>query len=922
MWNGRAGAQQTPDLSAPLRFDSSGVRMGTLPNGLRYFVRRNDKPAKRAELRLVVKAGSMHEDDDQRGLAHFVEHMAFNGTAHFPKHWIIEYLRSIGVRFGSDLNANTTAERTLYILPIPTDTARQITQAIRILADWAHGVTFDSAEFEAERGVVMGEWRSRLGAGSRLLDREYPVLYQGSRYPSRLPIGDTTIILHAPVSSVRRFYRDWYRPDLMAVVAVGDFDPDAMVRQIRAVFGAIPAAPHRRAAPDMRVPVVPGKRVLVLRDPEVPTPSLSVMAMRAEPERWTVGSVRDGIARGLFMTLVNQRLGEIPLRPDAPFLNAGIGESPIAAGVVARQIGVTVSDSGLSRALDATMAEIDRVAEHGFTTSELDRARQRYLAGLENAERNKSAIRSGTLAEQYVGSFLSGAPVTSPDDDIALSRRLLATITPDELRAMADEWHGLNDRLTVVTLPERAAAQAADTLRIAAALDAPRRGALPAYAEAIGNAPLIEHLPTPGTITSRRAYADVGITEWRLSNGITVLLKPTRYVTGQLAIKSWAPGGFYNAPDSDATTSIVSNLLVGTSGAGQYDMTGLRKRLGASSVSVSRAVSSTDRSLNGQSTWTDAEALFQVLYLAATQPRYDSAEFALVLQRAKESAAANADDPQRVFRDTISATLMRHSVWSRPATPAVIDSIDPKRAFDLVKARFANMGDFVFAIVGDFALDSIEPYVLQYLATLPAAGYHEPVRDVGIRPPNGVTTRTVRAGREPQAQTQLIFYGPYTTSVAENAVFNEMVDVLKARLMGRLREQLAGTYTVGVEGGYQLQPVGLYSVTISFISAPERRRELTDAVFDELRTLQRDGVRPEEIQRVHEEYLRQMQEAQQSNGFWLNRILRFAREGRPFDALLDTRAITDVTPAMVQDAARRYLDARQYAHFELVPGDS
>lgn len=908
-----------PSSDSLLQFDSSAAIMGTLPNGMRYIVRRNIVPAKRAELRLVVKAGSLHEDDDQRGLAHFVEHMAFNGTARFPHHDIIDYLRSIGVRFGADLNANTTFDRTLYILPIPTDTAAQVARAIQILADWAHGISFDPAEFDAERGVIMGEWRSRLGAGTRLTEQQIPVLYQGSRYPSRVTIGDTAIILHAPVSRVRAFYHDWYRPDLMTVIAVGDFDPDSIARLIRTELGTIPTAVERRATPDMSVPIIPGSRVLVVHDPEVANATLAMTAMRADSIRWTTGTIRHSLVSSLFASLINERLGEMPLRADAPFVNAGISEGRLNAFVATRQLSVTVNDGDLARAVDAVMAEIDRVAQHGFTASEIDRATHQYTMALDNHERNRGSIRSAVWADQYVESFLSGRPVTRLEDDIALTRTLLATVTPAELQAQAARWHDVPDRVVTITLPERAAGTVPDTAQIAAALDGRHQHDVAAYVDAVGNAPLLDTLPTPGTIVSERNYPAVGVTEWHLSNGITVLLKPTTYVSGEVAFKAWGPGGYYNAPDSDAATSMVSNLLVGLGGAGAYDLPGLRKRIGANSATLSRGVTSTDRLIGGEAAWKDVETLWQLTYLSVTKPRYDSAAFALALQRAKETIEHEVENPERAFRDTIAVTLSQRSPWTIPSTPQVLDRIDPHRAFEFVKARYANMGDFVFAIVGDFVPDSIRPYVLRYLASLPSTGRHEEVRDVGIRPPSGITTRTVYAGQEPQAQTKLYFYGPYEHSAINGVVFNEMIEIVKARLLDRLREQLGGTYSVSAEGAYQLQPTRLYSVTLSFISAPERRDELTAAAFAVLETLKRDGPTDAEMQSVHEEALRQLQSAQQSNGFWLDRLLRFAREDRPFGTLLDSHLVTDVTARMVRDAARHYLDTTQYAQFVLLP---
>ncbi|HEX7024753.1 MAG TPA: pitrilysin family protein, partial [Gemmatimonadales bacterium] len=444
------------------------VTTGRLPNGLRYYIRVNHRPAKRAELRLVVNAGSVLEDPDQRGMAHFVEHMAFNGTAHFRKQELVDYIESIGMRFGADLNAYTSFDETVYQLQVPTDSAHIVRRGFQILEDWAHGVTFDTTEIRKERGVVMEEWRLGRGAGQRMFDQQLPVLFRGSRYAERLPIGTPECIRSCSAAAIRRFYRDWYRPDLLAVVAVGDFDPRVILALIRRRFGGIARRPARRPRTLAPVPAHRTAEVSIATDPEATSTSVSVYVQRRPGARGTVAGWRTDLVENLAAGILNERLYELSQKPDPPFLGAGVGRQSLVRTSEAFSFGAGVPDSGVRRGLRAVLTELERAGRHGFTQPELDRMRLEYLRGLEQAYAERDKTESGGHASEYVEHFLTGVGIPGIAHEYQRARAVLPRVTRADLDAVARRWLTGGAPVILVNAPEK------------------NRGILPSPAELLG----------------------------------------------------------------------------------------------------------------------------------------------------------------------------------------------------------------------------------------------------------------------------------------------------------------------------------------------------------------------------------------------------------------------------------------------------
>lgn len=901
----------------------SAVLTGVLPNGLRYYVRRNVKPEHRAELRLVVNAGSVLEDDDQRGLAHFLEHMAFNGSTHFEKHELVDYLRSVGMRFGGDLNATTGYDETVYRLTVPTDTARVLATALEILDDWAQGMTIDSAEIIAERGVVLEEWRARQGAGARILARHDSVLYRGSRYAERLPIGQRERIESATRPGLLRFYHDWYRPELMAVIVVGDIDPAAVVEQVRSRFGAIPAAEHQRPRRYFRLADNAAPLVSIVTDSEAT--GLSVQVLYKLPSRANVGTragYRRGLIENLFNHMLNQRLGELAQRVDPPFLGAGSATGTIVRTTRVHSYTASVPEDGVVRGLTALLTEVERVAQHGFTPAELERAKTSMLRGAESRVTARDAITSSSYAGSYVANYLTGRPIQGVYAALELDRALLPEIGLAEVNSLAAGWRDSTNSAVLATLPAKAGLHVPTRAELLAVFDSVRTEQLAPYEETLSDAPLVANLPEAGAVVRDQEIPSVGVTEWTLANGVHVLLKPTDFNADQVAIRGFSPGGTSLAPDSTALDAGLATQLLAVGGLGSFNHAALQKRLAGTIVSVGASMGRSTEGLRASGSPRNLETLLQLLYMQFTVPRLDTAAVAAYEASLRAKLTNRAANPAARFRDTVVAVMTQHHPRTRIFTLAMADSIDARRALTFYHDRFADASDFTFIIVGAFTLDSIRPLVERYLGGLPSTGREERARDLGIRPPTGVLRKTVAAGSEPKSQTLLYFTGEAPVTAASQYVLDALNQVLNRRLTERLREQLGGTYSPSVRATLSRFPTQHYEIAVAFGSAPDRVDELTQAVLDVIRDLQRTGPTAQELHDVAAQQRRARETGLRQNGYWLGMLATYAEAGWDLKSIAATEPPGGggaLTADVITRAAQRYFKLDNYAQFSRVP---
>lgn len=904
----------------PIPLDSA-VRTGTLPNGLRYYIRRNTRPENRLELRLVINAGSVLEDDDQKGLAHFAEHMLFNGTRRFAKNDIISYLESIGVRFGADLNAYTGFDETVYILPVPTDKPGLVERSFDVLEDWAGGALFDSTEVVKERGVVLEEWRSGLGAGSRIRDQQFPVLFQGSRYADRLPIGDTTILKAATPGPLKRFYTDWYRPNLMAVVAVGDYDPARIEAMIRERFGRLTNPRDPRARPVVPVPGHDSTLVTIVQDPEEQVSSIQVIYKHPPAPLARQSDYRMLLARRLYNQMLNSRLTEITRQPDAPFAFASSSYGAFVRSSDVYFLSVTVRDGGIQRGLEAILREARRVDQHGFLPAELERAKASQLRSLESAFEERDKTESGVYAAEYINHFLTAEPTPGIAWEFETARRVLPTVTLEDVNSLGRQWITTTNRVVAVsapTGPQAGVPTAGELLNTFRRVDGE---SVTAWAETVSEAPLVATAPRPGRVVDERRIPEIDVTEWRLSNGIRVLVKPTDFKADEVLIRGWSPGGTSLVSDADYLEASLASLAVSRGGVANFDAIELGKKLAGKRAGVSLDIGSLNETINATGSPRDLETMMQLIYLRTTAPRRDSAAFNALRAQFVPLLANRNNDPNQVFQDTVVLTMQQNHPRAQPLTSAMLQSARYDRAFEIFRDRFADAGDFTFVVVGAVNLDSLKPLAEQWLGALPAAGRTETWKDVGMSSPRGLIEKTVRKGVEPKAQTVVFFTGETTFDPASRYAMRSLGELLEMKLLENLREALGGTYSVSAGGSLTKHPRPEYQFTVAFGSAPDNADRLWQTVLAVIDTVKRNGATPEELQKVREQQVRTQEVQLKENSYWAGNIAARTENGEDPRGLLTYTQdfIEKLTSDQIRDAARRYLDTTRFARFVLLP---
>jgi len=897
------------------------ITTGLLPNGIRYYVRANRKPEGRAELRLVVNAGSLMEEEDQRGLAHFVEHMAFNGTKRFPKSAVVQFMESIGMKFGAHVNAYTSFDETVCMLQVPTDKPSVTEKALQILEDWATGVAFEAVEVDKERGVVMEEWRLGLGANTRMMEKQFPILLQDSPYAVRLPIGKPEVLQNFKHERLKKFYTDWYRPDLMAVVAVGDFDKAAMEAQIKRQFGAIPAPPAAKARPNYTIPNHPGTRYAMATDKEETQTSVSVYNIMPFRDQSTVGAYRRGMVERLYSGMLSERLFEIAQKPDAPFLGAGTSRGLFVRSAEGTTIGAGVKEGGVEAGLDALFTETQRVVQFGFTAGELDRQKKEIMLQLDSALAEKDNSESGSLAAEFIRGYLQGEPLPGIAYEHALNQRFMPEITLAEVNALAKDWSPDANRVVTVNGPDKPGLTLPTPARLASIMSGAASKPLTAYVDNTADAPLLDSLPTPGTIAKTATKPEFGITEWELSNGVKVVLKPTTFKEDEILFAAFSPGGTSLAADSDFIAAVTAPQVIGNSGLGNFTMMDLQKQLAGKAASATPYFTSVSENLRGGSNKKDVETMFQLIYMDFTQPRADRTLFGVLTSNAKQGMANQDATPEYAFETTLQSALSQNHFRARPFTPAIVDEMSLEKSMNFYKDRFADASDFTFVFVGSFTVDSIKPLVERYLGALPATRRTETFKDNGPKSPrSAVITKRVEKGIEPKSQVAIVFTGPFQWAPANRVAIRSMADILQMRLRETLREELGGTYSVNVSPSYSKVPESEYTMYIQFGCAPDRTDSLVKRVYEEIEKLKTAGPTEKQLADVRETMLRDFETQSKQNGYLLSNIssrYEYKEDLKEFFAIPDLyRAMTAQT---IQNAAKTYLDTKNYVQVALFP---
>jgi zinc protease len=900
------------------------VVVGTLPNGLRYYVRANGKPGHRAELRLVVKAGSVLEDDDQQGLAHFVEHMEFEGTRHFPRQSIVDFLSSLGLSIGPDANAATSYDDTQYTLRVPTDVPGVLDRALLVLEDWAQGASFDQSGIDHERGIVLSEWRMRLGANERTQDTIRRVQLEGSRYADRPIIGNPDTIEHVQREQLTRFYRDWYRPDLMAVIVVGDVNRDAVAAMIADHFSSLRSPSPERRRPAFDVPDHPGTRYAVVTDKETTATAVRISDLRPARNQGSVGGYRELMLDQLFAGMFGARLDELSQSANPPFLRAaadrGLFPTPTTRDEAVLQ--ALVSNDGVARGLDTLVTELRRVARFGFTATELARAKQAMMRGYERGVTESPDRESASRADEYTRNFLDGEALPTIWQELAFHRRFIPGITLGEVNALTGEWFPDRNRLIVVSAPDAAGLVLPDQAQLAAVVKTAGGKRLEPHVDVAAGQALMDAPPTPGTLVKTTVRPEAGFTEWTLSNGATVVLKPTTLKEDQILFRAAAPGGPSLPTDADFIPARIADAVVRAGGVGRFSAVMLDKILAGKAVAVTPFIDEIDEGMRGGCTPQELETMFQLLYLRFTQPRADPTAFAAMASQARALLANQMASPDVVFNQAIGATLSQNSPRRQPETPATVDQWNLAKSLAFYQARFADASSFTFVFVGSFTPEAIKPLIETYIASLPAIHAHETWRDLGIAPPPGIVDEIVEKGIAPKSEVAIILSGPFEYDDAHRLALRTMTLLLQSRLLDTIRQELGGTYSITVTPDTAKFPRPEYGVRIGWTCDPARTATLVQRVFDEIAFVKGTPLSPNQVTIIREVLLREFERNSQDNAYLLNQISRRYEDGDATDvAAVDNLPdrIAALTGEEIQQAARTYLNTGNYVKVTLMP---
>ena len=906
-------------LSTPIPLDPA-VKVGVLSNGMTYYIRKNAEPKNRAELRLVIRAGSVLETDNQQGLAHFMEHMAFNGTKNFPKNELVNFLQSAGVRFGADLNAYTSFDETVYELPVPTDSARVFRGAFQILEDWAHNATLDPVEIDKERGVVLEERRLGRGAGQRMRDTYFPALLNNSQYAKRLPIGTEQVLTTFKPEALRQFYQDWYRPDLMAVIAVGDFDVSIVEGIINEKFSRIPAVKKPKPRTTFQIPSHQDTKVSIVTDPEQPNTVVQVIYKRPEIKEKNLNDLRESIKRGLFNTMLGNRIQELTQQANPPFLGGYSNYGDFLGNLDAFTSIAVAKEGNVEKAIRAVLDENARVKQFGFTTTELARAKQELLTNVQQAYTERNKTRSASYVSEYVQNFTDKAPYTSIEFYYDFLKKELDGIKLPEVNTLVDLFIHNDNRAVIVMAPEKDKDKLPTKEQILSYVNEAGKD-LTAYEDKTLNSPLLATQPTPSPVVSEKKVGDIGVTEWTLKNGVKVVLKPTDFKNDQILFSANSFGGTSLYDLNDFQSARFSSTLATMGGTGAYNQVQLGKFLSGKQVSVSPYVGELSEGVSGSAAPKDLETALQLMYSYFTQPRKDADVVTGFLsnQRSALQNRVSTPTPQQVFQDTVTVTLGSNNPRRQPLKPDDLDKINLDRALQIYQERFANAGDFTFFFVGNFEPETLKPLVEKYLGGLPATEKTEQFVDLKIRAPKGEVSKTVYKGLDPKASVQLVYSGDLNWSPETTTQLDALAEVLEIKLIEKLREEESGVYGVSANAAYAKYPESRYTFRISFGCAPENVEKLIAKTGELINDLKQKGAVPTDIAKFKAETQRETEVQLKDNRFWLGYLQNQYYNGdAPDEVLHEDQQLAKVTAESTKEAANRYFGPN-YIRLVLMP---
>lgn len=900
------------------------VKMGMLDNGLTYYILPNKKPENKVELRLAINAGSINETDDQQGLAHMSEHMAFNGTTHFKKNEIVSFLQDIGVGFGNDLNAYTSFDETVYILPIPTSKPENLEKGFQVLEDWAHNVTYNNDDIDGERPIILEESRLGKGAQDRLFRKIYPKLFKGSLYADRLPIGKDSIIKNFTYPSIKNFYKDWYRPNLMAVIVVGDITVEKAEALIKKHFSKLknPDTPKERKY--ATVPAYTSSDAVIVTDKEATSYDVSVQYPAfVKKDLTTDVDYRNNIVRSLFSSIFNQRLQELTQKENPPFVYAYSGFGSYARGYDAFSLGAGAGTNDPETALTAMMTEVERAKRYGFTEAELERAKKSYLNRMEKAYNDRDKTESGRLVQEVLQNFLEQEAMPGIAVEFDLAKKQVPGITLDDINKVLDVIKSNTNKLIAITGPEtNDKVVLPDSLQVMQTLAAVEKADVKPYEEKAIATNLLSKDPKAGKVIAKTTDQKLGTTELKLSNGIVVTLKKTDFKNDEIVLSASRYGGKNEYNLADKYNAEYATAIASTMGFGDFSPTDLKKALAGKTASIADVFSGTKDGFSGSSSVKDVETMLQLLQLHVTAPRKDTSLFNSFIQKNKSQLAMLGANPQAAFVDTFYKTMYNNNPLAPVAVPHAeyFDNINVDRSMAIYKEHFGDMSGMQFALVGNIDEQKIIPLIEKYIGSLPSTKRKFTYTDNKVRNAKGKIEMDTYKGKEEKSLILVVFSGEVPYSEDEALKAEALTQVLNIRIIEELREKVQGIYGGGIFGGLEKVPYSSYAFIAQLPCGPEKADTLTEALQKEIAKIRTNGIEESYLTKVKQQWLETHKETIKSNGAWAGNILSSKVEGENIDRFTNyEKYVNALTVADIKKAANLYLSGKNLMIATLMP---
>ncbi|WFB34834.1 insulinase family protein [Kiritimatiellota bacterium B12222] len=899
---------------------------GELDNGFRYFIRQNSKPEKRIELRLVVNAGSILEAEDQQGLAHFLEHAAFNGTRNFEKNEMVDFLESLGVGFGPDLNAYTSFDETVYKLRVPTDDPAVVEKAFLILSDWAGGISNTDEALEDERGVIIEEWRGRRGAQARVRDQQYPIIFSGSRYAERLPIGKMDVLENFDFDRLRQFYTDWYRPELMSVIAVGDLDVEKTKSLIEDLFSDLTAPENPPVRETFVHPDHPETIVGTFTDPELTSASVTLLWKMPSRKVNTRTEYIHDIKASLASDMLNQRLAEISQSADAPFLQGGNYQGPYTRGGDVFLLYADVKDEtgAYLRAAKVLLTEAERAKQFGFTQAELDRAMARRLRTLQTLVAERENTESDKLASEMVQYALTGEFVPGIEAELNIHQQVLPDITLSEVQKIYEQWVNNDNRVILATGPSHEGENylpseeaLVDLYELVAAT------ALEPYEDGISDEPLIATDPVPGKVINMSENDTLGTQRYELSNGVTVILKPTTFKQDEILMQAWRAGGTNYASDQEWIAARTASTVAQATGMGSFSAVELDKKLAGQLVSIQAGFTEDQDKISGSASPQDMETLLKLVHLRLTSVRKDPEAFTALQSRMRESVRNRLSDPKKEFSDLVQQTLVNYNPREMPLTVEDVDAMNMDQSLAFFSSRFQQAQGFTFLFIGNVDPETFIPLMEKWIGSLPSTD--EPVEPLFLAKsfPHYKITREMHKGLEPVAQVQMVWTrDDFVWNYAERHRLQSMIAAMRIRLREELREKEGGTYHVSAATPTQHYPSPLAQVRIAFTCSPDRVEPLIQNVQTLIENFTTTALEESYAEKVREGQLRRRETDLKENSFWGYVLPFYAWHQEDPQVIFEfDNFVKTVTPTSIQETAKWIFDTPHQAVFILLPAE-